>query len=264
MNARLLVPTLILALLWQSPALAQNPACLNLKALSESALNDFNDMSGAVLNEKPDHTVHATTKSTQSIQGKCKIFRPRAPEGLGADLHCILDGLIPEGTKYVQDDARRAGLLKVAEANANAVTACLGVQPTKELKASSTNDSPRDSTVWTWLGLPRPSWTMRFELRMARSGQPVAPKLNEPDVVTTLYSPLRRVRTPPKGEYASRPGLDTKWRGNGWYQLMVMDKHELVDGPFPDEATCMKTKPADEIIAAVSFFCMKYHKQSDW
>ena len=118
MNARLLVPTLTLALLWQPPALAQNSACLNLKALSESALNDFDDMSGAVLNERRDHTAHATTKSTESIQGKCKIFRPRAPVGPGADLSCILDGLIPEGTKYVQDDARRAGLLKVAEANA--------------------------------------------------------------------------------------------------------------------------------------------------
>ncbi len=264
MKARFLALAPILVLLWQPPALAQSLACLNLKALSESALNDFDDMSGAVLNEQADHTAHATTKSTESIHGKCKIFRPRVSVGSGADLSCDLDGLIPEGTKYIQDDARRAELLKVAEANVNAITACLGVQPTMEKQAPSRDDTKRDSTVWTWKGRPRPSWEITFRLTMALSGHPVAPRLNEPNVNTTIFSPLHRAGTPPKGAYASRPGRDDKWKGNGWYQLMVTDQYMLFDGPFPEEATCMKTMPAEDLLAGVSFFCMKYHKQSNW
>lgn len=59
--------------------------------------------------------------------------------------------------------------------------------------------------------------------------------------------------------------LATNWNGVGWYQAWrdaEGDYGGIEAGPFPDEATCKATLPAnyhDHI-----FYCDYYAKPSDW
>lgn len=170
------------------PTFAQNKYCDGLKSLLVSAKNNFSDMTGQMLTEFPNVVAYLPSKSTEPLQGTCRVFKFKSG-GVIAGLNCSQVLAPQSAVPSLQTAAERVDLLYMVNVPIDGISGCVGSKPEALHEGPDQQNPHTDRHHWTWKGPADNRWAIVLEIEQALVGKPVSNGINESRLTTFIFSP---------------------------------------------------------------------------